>query len=636
MAEKGWTAQVAAAAGVAAGTGAAQLGLGYGLGVVVWPVVPTADDSVWLGSLGWATWIAANATVFGAVIAGRLGRATGGPWRLALAASAAVGALLTVALIALPARAAVRVDTFSPQTIAGGYAVVGVLLGLVIAYWAVVSRPVAANLIATAAWLWSLAVAAVVVSILWHRPSATYLSSWQFAAPDSIDGLFGTIYWPSALLSLLAALIIGVIGALPAVLRGDLGVGAASSGAVGPLLVAAAFFVLAPQLTGALGPLESAYLIAPYGVLAGLGGSALTVAIGQGRANRRAARPAPRPVGPRAIGSGAAGSPAGAVGSVPAGAGAAAVPAPRSAGRADARAATVPAAPAGRTRPSLLGRLRRSSAARDGADERPGVVTGRAKAPAAPANGTANPAQRSPAPAQEKPAGPPATGRTKRGRAGSGKPGPAPAPPAAPPTPAPATPAPAPSVTKPASPRGKASVTRPAGSARPGAAAVESGARSAAPAAAPGGSDVRSTVAPPPPTPQVVKINPPRSGESPPEAVKRASGVPKPGVKAAPGPADDASSDKTPPAGKTAAKPTKSTPAKSAAPAGPAARKTAAKAEPGGAATNPAPAETADGDKGSPWASPLWVDDTAEPPAEETKRRGLRRFGRRSGEDKGS
>jgi hypothetical protein len=65
MAGKGWTTQVAAAAGAAAGTGAAQLGLGYGLGVVVWPVAPTPDDSVWLGSLGWATWIAASATVFG-------------------------------------------------------------------------------------------------------------------------------------------------------------------------------------------------------------------------------------------------------------------------------------------------------------------------------------------------------------------------------------------------------------------------------------------------------------------------------------------------------------------------------------------------------------------------------------------
>ncbi|MEU4214268.1 Hansenula MRAKII killer toxin-resistant protein 1 [Actinoplanes sp. NPDC026623] len=579
MADKGWTAQVATAAGVAAGTGAAQLGLGYGLGVVVWPAVATADDSVWLGCLGWATWIAANATVFGAVIAGRLGRTAGGPWRLALAASAAVGALLTVALIALPARSVVRVDTYSPQTIAAGYATIGVLLGLFIAYWAVVSRPVAANLIATAAWLWALAVAAVVVSVFWHRPSATYLSSWQFAAPDSLDGMFGTIYWPSALLTLLAALIIGVIGAVPAVRRGDLGVGAASSGAVGPLLVAAAFFVLAPQLRGELGPLASAYLIAPYGVLAGLGGSALTVAIGRGRADRRARTPGP--TGPRAIGSGTDGSAA--AKPVPAGAGA--VPAPRPAGRPGPKTAATPAPSAERERPSLLGRLRRSSAARDGAGDRPGVVTGRAKAPA-PANGT-------PA-GQDKPAEAPAAGRTKRGRAGSGKPAPAPA---------------TPSVTKPPSPRGKAPAARPAG--EPG---------------------VRSTVAPPPAAPQVAMINPPRSGESPSGPAKRASGGPKPGTKSTPGPANDVSSDKTPPGGKTPAKPTKSTPDNSAPGDGPTARKAATKPAPGGAAGNSAPTGAVGGGQASPLTSPLWVDDAAAPAAGESKRRGLRRFGRRAGD----
>jgi len=118
MADKGWTARVAAAAGVAAGTGAAQLGLGYGLGVIVWPVTVTEDRSEWLGSLGWATWITASATVFGAVIASRLGEAQAArarqPWRSAFAISAGVGALVAVALIALPARAAVRLDVHAP------------------------------------------------------------------------------------------------------------------------------------------------------------------------------------------------------------------------------------------------------------------------------------------------------------------------------------------------------------------------------------------------------------------------------------------------------------------------------------------------------------------------------------------
>jgi hypothetical protein len=283
------TIRAAVAAGVAAGTGAAQLGLGYGLGVVVWPVVPGADDSVWLGSLGWATWIAASSTVFGAMIAARLrgGRPAGG-LRLALAAAAAVGALLTVVLIAVPARAAIRPDTAAPELIAGGYALIGVVLGLFVACWAVVSRPVTANLIATAAYLWALAAAGIVVELLAGRESATYLTSWQFAELGT-QARYGTIYWPSALLTLLAALVIGVLAALPAVRRGERGVGTAASGAIGPLLVAASFLVLAPQFSGDLGQLESAYLIAPYAVLAGLAGSAMTVAVAQRSAERRRA-----------------------------------------------------------------------------------------------------------------------------------------------------------------------------------------------------------------------------------------------------------------------------------------------------------------------------------------------------------
>lgn len=284
------TTRVAVAAGVAAGTGAAQLGLGYGLGVVVWPVVPGVDDSVWLGSLGWATWIAASSTVFGAMIAGRLrgGRPAGG-FRLALAAAAAVGALLTVVLIAVPAKAAIRPDTAAPEVVAGGYALIGVVLGLFVACWAVVSRPVTANLIATAAYLWTLAAAGIVVELLAGRESATYLTSWQFAELGT-QARYGTIYWPSALLTLLAAMVIGVLAALPAARRGERGVGTAASGAIGPLLVAVAFLVLAPQLSGALGQLESAYLIAPYAVLAGLAGSAMTVAVVQRSAERRRAR----------------------------------------------------------------------------------------------------------------------------------------------------------------------------------------------------------------------------------------------------------------------------------------------------------------------------------------------------------
>ncbi|WP_093620763.1 Hansenula MRAKII killer toxin-resistant protein 1 [Actinoplanes philippinensis] len=289
MAEKGWTTQAATAAGIAAGAGAAQLGLGYGLGVIAWPVTATEADSVWLGSLGWATWITASATVLGAVIAGRMRAERSdrwrGLWRFALSAAAALGALVIVALVALPARDAVRTGSLSPQAVAAGYATAGLLAGLVVAFWAVSSGPVATNLIGTALWLWALAIAGVVAELVTGRDFATYLTSWQFA--ESVSPVqYGGIYWPSALLTLVAAFGIGLVAAVPAAWRGELGLGTAISGAVGPLLVAFSFLTLAPLLTEAMGPIESAYLIAPYAVLAGLGGSALTVGVARGRRNR--------------------------------------------------------------------------------------------------------------------------------------------------------------------------------------------------------------------------------------------------------------------------------------------------------------------------------------------------------------
>ncbi|GIE91770.1 hypothetical protein Are01nite_82500 [Actinoplanes regularis] len=299
MAEKGWTTQAGAAAGIAAGAGAAQLGLGYGLGVIEWPAVATASDSTWLNSLGWATWVTASATVLGAVIAGRMRTDQPGPWRtlwrIALSAASALGALVSVALVALPARSVVLpvgVTGHSPQLVAVGYALIGLVTGLAVAFWAVSSAPVAANLLGTAAWLWALAIAGVAAELASGRELETYLTSWQFAETQS-PIRHGGIYWPSAILTLAAAFVIGLVLAWPAARRGDRGLGTATSGAVGPLLVAISFIALAPLFTEPAGPLQSAYLIAPYAVLAGLAGSALTVSLTRGPG-----RPSPSPTDP--------------------------------------------------------------------------------------------------------------------------------------------------------------------------------------------------------------------------------------------------------------------------------------------------------------------------------------------------
>jgi hypothetical protein len=315
MAARGWGGSIATAIGVAAGAGAAQLGLGYGLGIIAW--LPSADgaaEAAWVASLTWAVWIAATSTIFGATLAYRLGRPgadrpsigpagaeepwppvgprhgesprpVDGPlWRISLAVAAAVGALLTVALVAVPARAATRADTFSPQTIAAGYAVLGILLGLLAAIWALHSPAVASNIIGTAGWLWSLAIVAVASGVAAGRGLATaQLGVWQLTSDGERFWYRDHLYWPAAALALGSALVIGALTARAAARTARTRVGAAVSGAVGPLLVAVAYFLTAPRLINSEPEQLSAHLMAPYAVITGLAGSVLVAALAQRR-----------------------------------------------------------------------------------------------------------------------------------------------------------------------------------------------------------------------------------------------------------------------------------------------------------------------------------------------------------------
>jgi hypothetical protein len=305
MAVRGWGGTVAAAIGIAAGVGAAQLGLGYGLGIIAWlPSNGATGEAAWVASLAWATWIAATSTVVGAISAYRLstprstvdeGRAATGLWRVALAAAAAVGALVTVALVAVPAREATRADTFTPQTIAAGYAAIGVIVGLLVAVWSAASRAVAANVIATMSWMWLLAVVAVIDGVASGQGlGAAQLGVWQMTS-DGDQFWFRNIYLPGAALALGSAVVIGALAAWPAARRSDGRVGAAVSGGVGPLMVASAYFLAAPTLVGVRAEQLSAHLLAPYAVIAGLAGSVLVTAIGQRREPAEPERTEPRP-----------------------------------------------------------------------------------------------------------------------------------------------------------------------------------------------------------------------------------------------------------------------------------------------------------------------------------------------------
>ncbi len=300
MAKLGWIGSVTLAAGASAGAAAAQFGLGYGLGVISWSPAaatgPQTPDSVWLSSLSWTLWIAAAATIVGAISAdrrsaGEIGSAPPRPgsdantdsifataiWRLLLAVSAAVGALLSVALVLVPARAAVRLDTGTPQLIAAGYAVVGIFLGIIIAIGALIVRAIAVNVIATAAWIWALAIAAVIDGVIAGRGLGTApLDAWT---SDS-NGTSWTL--PVVLLVVGMAFLIGVGSAWLSARRGSGPFSISAAGAAGPAIVVVAYLLTQPKLVG-VDARVSAYILVLYALIGGIGGSALMGAIWSAR-----------------------------------------------------------------------------------------------------------------------------------------------------------------------------------------------------------------------------------------------------------------------------------------------------------------------------------------------------------------
>ncbi|MFC4149195.1 hypothetical protein ACFO0M_23335 [Micromonospora mangrovi] len=299
MARRGWGGSIATAIGVAAGAGAAQLGFGYGLGIINWTTAGgDRAEAAWVASLAWATWIAATSVIAGAICAQRL-RDRGADEesvgssgsKLALALAAAVGALVTVLLVAVPARAAVVPQIGSPQAVAAGYAAAGILIGSLVALWALHSRAAATNVIATVGWLWLLAVVAVVDGVLSGRGLASaQLGIWQISADRGSFWIRDYFYWPGAALSTGSALVIGALAARNAARSPDRRVGAAASGAAGPLLVAVAYLLAVPRLAGIAPEQLSAHLIAPYAVIAGVAGSVLVTALAQRADRRNAAR----------------------------------------------------------------------------------------------------------------------------------------------------------------------------------------------------------------------------------------------------------------------------------------------------------------------------------------------------------
>ena len=235
-----------------AGVAAAQLGLGYGLGIIAWSAKtdPATSAGAWSAALVWTTWIAATSVIVGAVVGDRLGGPATGGWfgrsmsRLVTALAATLGALATIPLVAVPAQDAGVADNYAPHLLASIYAAAGVVLGLVVALIALAARAVAANVIATTGWLWVLAtIAATDGAATDRRIGYAQLAVWKFTDQGP---LWHGYYIPGALLMLGSALLIGGLAAFPAAGRGANRFGVAISGAAAPLLVAVAYILAAP------------------------------------------------------------------------------------------------------------------------------------------------------------------------------------------------------------------------------------------------------------------------------------------------------------------------------------------------------------------------------------------------------
>jgi len=277
MSMRAWARPLGVTLGVAAGAGAAQLGIAYGIAILLW-AKDFADPGggAWAGNLTWVCWLAAGSVVLGVVIGRRITPVTRSARpvfaQLATVISAAIGALVTVPLVGIPARYAEVATDSTPGATASRIALVGVLLGAVVSFGVLLGRPLEWNTLVTTGLLWVVGFGSVLVSLgRGAPPDSVRLAVWRYAESPG---------WLAVMVPMLVeALAVGAGLAWLAKRHGHSRVAVAVCGAPGPLVVAVAYLVAGPGTRPETGEQFLPYLAAPYAVLTGLLGSLLVVAI---------------------------------------------------------------------------------------------------------------------------------------------------------------------------------------------------------------------------------------------------------------------------------------------------------------------------------------------------------------------
>ncbi|MFV2099887.1 hypothetical protein [Micromonospora sp. LOL_024] len=244
--------------GVSLLAGAGQLGLAFGFGVVrLTGSFTGVSVNEWPAQLVWAGWFATNAAVVGAVLAERLvrpgGQLTGTTRQLAVAGSAALGALVVAPLCMRPARGAelVSVDPVWAVAICAG---LGAVIGGGAALAVLVRPPLGWNMAVVAAVVWLLALLSVLPSLGASGPLTPVrlgVLEPEWLSADAAQQL--------ALLILpTVALLFGAATAALARRRGQPPLVSVPTGAAGPVLVAFAYLAAGP------GNASDRYQLTPY------------------------------------------------------------------------------------------------------------------------------------------------------------------------------------------------------------------------------------------------------------------------------------------------------------------------------------------------------------------------------------
>ncbi|RIW46040.1 hypothetical protein D3H59_13560 [Micromonospora endophytica] len=261
--------------GVSLLAGAGQLGLAFGFGIVrLTGTFTGAAVNQWPAQLVWVGWFATNAAVAAALLVERLARAdghlTGLRRQLAVAGSAALGAVVVAPLCMQLARSA-ETGSVHPIWTVAVCAVLGALIGAGAVLAVLAQPPFAWNAVALAGVLWLVALLSVVPSLGDSGPlTPVRLGVLEPAwLTDDTTQRLALLLLP--MLTLLAGAATGALarrhGCAPLV--------SGASGSAGPLLVAFAYLAAGPGHAG------DRYQLWPYyaaliAVAAGALGSAAT------------------------------------------------------------------------------------------------------------------------------------------------------------------------------------------------------------------------------------------------------------------------------------------------------------------------------------------------------------------------